>query len=104
MIGSFAQAISASIAFSRVSSCFSAALIAATAGSGPMAAAVAQQAVVVSGEMPWNSATDISIGMKLIRRLVASISFASPSEREYLAEIAVGATLISSAQNSSGKP
>src|ERR1700741_3796168 len=103
MIGSFAQAMAATIVL--IASWFldSMAFINATAGVGFIPDAVAQQAVVVLGDSAKNSCTAISFGTKLMRPPVATISSLRPFAREYLAEVTVGAAFATAPQNSKGK-
>src|SRR5687768_16803766 len=101
--GSLAQAMSLATAFMRSLLPSRTARITAIDGEGPMAAAVAQHAVVVSGEISQKSTTPWSMGTKLICRLVSLIISASPLGREDFAATTVGAAFATPDQNSIGK-
>src|SRR5690349_17793456 len=98
--GSDAHLRSASTARARSTSLARMASISATAGCGPMDAAVAQQAVVVSGDSSAKRCTAPSLGRKCTLPLLASMQASSVPGFENLADITVGALAMVLAQNS----
>src|SRR5712692_6037794 len=91
---------SASTIFARSKSLARMASIIAMAGCGPIEAAVAQQAVVVSGESSAKRNTAPSLGRKWTRPLLASRQASRVLAFENLADMTVGAWATTRPQNS----
>src|SRR5438105_6648495 len=98
--GSEAHLRSASTALARAQSRPRTASIRATAGRGPIEAAVAQHALVVSGESSAKRSTAPSLGRKWTRPLLASRHASNVFGFENLADMTVGALATTRPQNS----
>src|SRR5579862_1368293 len=98
--GSLAHLRSVFTALARSQSLAKMASIRASAGWGPIDAAVAQQAVVVSGESSAKRSAAPSLGKKCTRPLLASRHASSEPGFENLADMMVGAFSITRPQNS----
>src|SRR5262249_21452595 len=101
-IGSLAQARSAAIACIASRSFESNARVCANTGSGPIDAAVDQQAVVVAGDSSANLLMAPSCGKKWTRPFQAASQSSSAPGREYFAATSVGAASTTRLQKSGG--
>src|SRR5437764_2069605 len=102
-VGPAAQAMSSATCLARSQSPARMASIRAIDGCGPMQADVAQQTVVVSGEICANAYAALSTGTKLTRPPLASRHSRSLAELEYFAAMTVGARSTICRQKVGGK-